>query len=162
MTGSFLRSQSMLGDQHAIHKATRHKDEEANEDAVPWPPFVCEYKIKKGFRVLGYDKSLASFNAITLHSCARHCSETPECASYDYRPMSATPSPNNTGGFGGGCEPVNCVLRPITAARVRDIAFGPSRELGWSHYERKARPDLFEAPGGLASDTFNTCGKSVR
>ena len=40
-------------------------------DRIPWPPFVCEYKVKDNYRVLGYDNALRNYHGVSVHTCAR-------------------------------------------------------------------------------------------
>lgn len=119
-----------------------------HEPAIPWPPYVCDYRVKRNFGVIGYDKSLASFHGVSVHSCARKCFESIECQSFDFREETADHFA------------ANCILRPLTAARVLNFAFGQS-EAGWSYYETKARGDLTDGSDASKSDVFNTCGKAV-
>ena len=154
---------------HQPRKYTRCKSEHErfqrgekgtrDEPAIPWPPYVCDYRVKPNFGVIGYDKSLASFHGVSVHTCARKCFDSNECQSFDFRDETVDHFA------------ANCILRPLTAARVLNFAFGQSGA-GWSYFETKARGDLtdgsltdgsgdFDASDASKSDVFNTCGKAV-
>ena len=125
------------------------------ELAIPWPSYICQYRVKKGYRTLGY--AFAEYMDFTVHQCARRCSldqDRTGCVAFDWRPPHKVEM-----------RQPNCLLHSVTAALVRKFAFGASRGSGWSYFERRnAIGDEKKSVNETVTsgeDIFNTCGKGV-
>lgn len=146
---------------------------------VPWPSYICMYKVHVAHQIVGYDTSLENLHDVSvrackgrvgqharprrarlltprmahaqLHACARRCSNIADCKSFDHRES----SPNL------GMHSPNCILRPVSAAAVEKWAYGLAPEgSGWSYYERKAQLSIVQKDPAL--DAFNTCGQDAK
>ena len=62
-----------------------------------------------------------------------------------------------------GVHAPNCILRPISAARVKSWAFGPAPlGTGWSYHERKSSAATQKQTNDPTQDLFNACGRDSK